>query len=111
MVHYEKFLYAVQRYIDAEIASIFSGTLKGGALSFAGFVLGNRGKAMFEQYKDNPVVTGLGLIDGENVDDELLLQFLRSKMQGGKATFFVPFVGNMDFGPQDVETFARMLRE
>ncbi|MBP3411375.1 MAG: hypothetical protein J6M10_10320 [Clostridia bacterium] len=111
MVHYKKFLYAVQRYIDTEIASIFPGSLKGGALSFAGFVLGNRGEKLFAQYKDNPMIRGLGLIDGENVDDELLIQFLRSKVQGGKVTLPVPLVGNMDFSLQDVDTFARLIRE
>lgn len=111
MVHYKKFIYAVQRYIDTEIASNFPGSIKGAALSFAGFVLGSRGEKLFAQYKDNPMITGLGLIDGENVDDELLIQFLRSKVQGGKVTLPIPVAGNMDFGPQDVETFARLMRE
>ena len=111
MVHYKKLIYAAKRYIESEIAGKFPGSIKGGILSFAAFVIGDRGEKLFMQYKDNPMIAALGLIDGENVDDELLMQFLRSKVQTGTITLPVPIAGNMDFNAQDVETFARLLRE
>lgn len=111
MVHYKKFIFAAKRYLEDEIVSKAQGSIKGAVLSFAAFTLGARGEKLFIAYKDNPIASAMGLIEGENVDDELLLQFLRGKIQNGMVTYPIPLIGNMDFSMQDVENFARLLRE
>lgn len=111
MIHYKKFIYAVKRYLETEIVSKAQGSIKGAALAFGVYVLGERGERLFAQYKGNPIMGAMGIIDGEDVDDELLLGFLRSKLQNGVVTYPVPMIGDMDFTNQDIETFARLLRE
>ena len=65
---------------------------------------------MFRQYKDIPLLASLRLVDGENINVDLIHQELRKQAQNGTATISLPIIGPVTFGPADVEKLFQYIR-
>lgn len=110
MVHYSRVLQGIASYIDNEMLPALNGSWKSWLLgSMAGIVIAN-GEQMFRQYKDNPLLASLRLVDGENINVELIVAELRKQAQKGTATISLPIIGPVTFGSSDVEKLYHYIR-
>lgn len=107
MVHRSKVINGIAGYVDDEIVSKMNGSWKAWVVGGAAGLVAARAERLMNELAGNPVVTALGLIDGENVDVEAIYAELRKQAQKGSATINMPIVGPITFGVADVESLYR----
>lgn len=109
MIHYSRVIQGIASYIDNELVGKLSGSWKAWLLGgMAGIAMSNA-EQMFRQYKDMPILGALGLVDGESVNIEAVMQEMRKQAQKGTATVSLPIVGPITFGPADVDALYRYI--
>lgn len=107
MVHKSKVLTGIAGYIDDEIVSKMAGGWKAWLIgSAAGLATARAGKLIDELLR-NPMVTALGLAEGENIDVDAIYAELLKQARKGSATVDLPVVGPITFGVADVESLYR----
>ena len=111
MIHYSKVLRGIAAYVDSELVSGLAGSWKAWLLGGMAGIAVSRGEQLFKQLKDNPVIVALGLVDGENINVDLLHAELRRQAQRGTATLTLPVVGPVTFGAADVEALYHKIKE
>lgn len=109
MVHYSKVVNGLMSYVDNEIVSKMSGSLKGWGIGIAAGVIGSRADKAFTALRDNAALTALGLIDGEMVDIEAVYREALRVSQRSSATVNIPMIGAVTFGSGDVESLYRYI--
>lgn len=107
MIHYSKIISGLTAYIDAEILSKMTGSLKGWGIGIAAGLAAKRAEQIYYKLRDNPALAVLGLIDGEMVDIEAIYAEALRMAQRGSATVSVPMIGPVTFGVGDVEALYR----
>lgn len=107
MIHKSKVLRGVAAYIDDEIVSKMAGSWKAWAIGGLAAIAVNRGDALITQYAGHPIVTGLGLMDGEMIDVDVIINELRRQASRSTATIDVPLIGPITFGPSDIDSLYR----
>jgi hypothetical protein len=79
----------------------------------AGVALGvaaNRADKVAQKLKDNPLVSMLGLIEDDMIDDDALFVALREQMnRQGSVQLDVPWLGKMTFSAPDVDAMQRAI--
>lgn len=111
MIHKSKVLYGIASYIDDEIVSKLAGSWKAWAVGGLAGIAVSRADGLITQYANNPMVKALGLIDGENIDVDVIIAELRKQAQRGTATIDVPLIGPITFGPADVDSLHRHIMQ
>lgn len=110
MLHYSRVIQGIANYIEAEIVSKLAGSWKAWAFGgMAGIAL-SRADQLFQTIKNNPAMAALGLVEGENVNVDLLYSELKKQAQKGTATATLPIIGAVTFGPSDVDALFRYIR-
>lgn len=109
MVHYSKVINGLMSYVDNEIVGKLNGSLKAWGIGIAAGILGKRAEQMYAALRENPVLTSLGLIDGDMIDVESIYSEALRMAQRGSATVSVPMLGGITFGPSDVEALYRYI--
>ena len=110
MLHYSRVIQGISNYIDTELVGKLAGSWKAWALGgMAGIAL-SRGEHLFQAIKSNPVMAALGLVEGENVNVDLLYSELKKQAQKGTATVTLPVIGLVTFGPSDVDVLFRYIK-
>lgn len=109
MVHYSKVTNGLMAYVDKEIVSKMNGSLKSWGVGIVAGLLGKRAEGMFAALREQPVLTSLGLIDGEMVDIESIYAEALRMAQRGSATANVPMLGAITFSTADVESLYRYI--
>lgn len=107
MVHKSKVLYGVASFIDDEIVVKLAGSWKAWVVGGMSGIAVSRADALIAQFADNPIVKGLGLMDGELIDVDVIIGELRKQAQRGTATIDIPLIGPVTFGPADVDSLHR----
>lgn len=107
MVHYKKVIQGIVNYIDDEFVSRFSGSWKAWAIGGMAAIVAARADTAFSALRDNPALKALGLIDGENIDIDVIYAELLRQAQKGTATVEMPVVGAVTFSAEDVESVYR----
>ena len=110
MVHKSNVLRGIAAYVDDEIVAKLAGSWKAWAVGGLAGIAVSRGDALITQYADNPVVKALGIIDGENIDVDIIIGELRKQAQKGAATIDVPIVGPITFTAADVDSLYRHIK-
>ena len=109
MVHYSKVIQGIATYIDNELVGRLAGSWKAWAVGgLAGIAL-TRADQLFHSIKDNAFIAALGLVEGENVNTDLLFGELRKQAQKGTATAVLPLIGSVTFGVSDVDALHRYI--
>lgn len=111
MTHYTRVIQGIKAYADAELLSKMSGSIKGWILGAALEIIGSSAEGVFRMAQGLPFVTGLGLIDGENIDVDRLYGALRKAAQCGPATVDIRFIGPITFSAADVDALYRHIKE
>ena len=107
MIHKSRVLRGIAAYIDDEIVSKLAGSWKAWALGGLAAIAVNRGDALITQYASHPVVKGLGLMDGEMIDVDVIINELRRQASRSTATIDVPLIGPITFGSSDIDSLYR----
>ena len=110
MIHYTRVIQGIASFIDNELVGKLSGSWKAWAIGgLAGIAL-TRADQVFHSIKDNPFVTALGLVEGENINADLVYAELKKQAQKGTATVSLPVIGPVTFGPADVDALYRYIK-
>ena len=107
MVHKSKVLTGIAGYVDDEIVSKMAGSWKAWLVGGAAGIAMARAGQLIDALAKNPMVTALGLIQGENIDVEAIYAELLKQAQKGSATVELPVIGPITFGTADVESLYR----
>lgn len=110
MVHKSKVLYGIAGYIDDEIVAKLAGSWKAWAVGGLAGIAVKRADSLIAQYADNPAVKALGLVDGENIDVETIVDELRKQAQKNTATVDIPLLGPITFTAADVDSLYRHIK-
>ena len=109
MIHYSKILNGIATYIDRELASQFTGNMKGWIIGAVGGIVAARAGQMMGALLENPLLKAAHLVDGEMVDEDLLFSSLVAAAQKGNATVNIPLMGPITFSAKDVEALHRYI--
>lgn len=109
MIHYSKVINGLMTYVDNEIVGKLNGSMKAWGIGIAVGLLGKRAEQMYAELRENPVLTALGLINGEMIDVEAVYAEALRMAQRGSATVNVPILGAITFGKSDVESLYRYI--
>ena len=107
MVHKSKVLTGIAGYVDDEIVSKMAGSWKAWLIGGAAGIATARAGKLIDELSKNPMVTALGLVEGENIDVEAIYAELLKQARKGSATVDLPIVGPITFGVGDVESLYR----
>lgn len=107
MAHKSKVLHGIAGYIDDEIVARLAGSWKAWVVGGLSGIVMSRADGLITQYSSHPAVRALGLIDGENIDVDVIIAELRKQAQRGTATVDIPLIGPVTFGPSDVDSLHR----
>ena len=111
MIHYSKVIHGLASYVDNELVASLSGSWKAWVLGgMAGLAI-SRAEQIFREVSKNAFVAALGLVEGENINTDLLFSELRKQAQRGTATATLPVIGPVTFGPSDVEALFHHIKE
>lgn len=110
MLHYSKVIQGIANYIDAEIVSKLSGSLKGWFVGALAGVAVARAELVYKNLKNSPIAAVFGLVEGENVDVDIFINELRKQAQKGTATATIPMIGPITFTSADVDALYRYIK-
>ena len=110
MLHYSRVIQGIANYIDVELVGKLAGSWKAWALGGMAGIAMIRADHMFAVLKDNAIVGALGLVEGENVNIDLLYSELKKQAQKGTATATLPILGAVTFSSADVDALFRYIR-
>lgn len=110
MIHYSRVIQGITRYIDAELVSKMAGSWKAWALGSAAGIAMTKAENLFRMIAGNPVAAALGVIDGENVNVDVIMAELRKQAQRGTATLDIPLIGPITFNASDVDALDRHIK-
>lgn len=110
MIHYSRVIQGIANYVDNDLVSALKGSWKAWLLGGAAGIAMARAEQLFNSIKDNPVVAALGLVEGENINVDLLYSELKKQAQKGTATATLPVIGPVTFGPNDVDALYRYIK-
>lgn len=111
MVHKSIVLRGIASYIDAEIVAKLAGSWKAWAVGAAAGLAVARADAVITKLSDNAAVKALSLIDGENIDVDIIIAELRRQAQKGAAVVDIPLIGPVTFGAADVDSLHRHIMQ
>lgn len=110
MIHYSRVIQGIANYVDNDLVSALKGSWKAWLLGGVAGIAMARAEQLFNSIKDNPVMAALGLVEGENVNVDLLYSELKKQAQKGTATAALPVIGLVTFGPSDVDALFRYIK-
>lgn len=110
MIHYSKVINGIIAYIDAEIAGKLAGSWKAWAVRTVTGLASARAEAVYHTVAQHPAAAALGVVDGENVNVDAILEQLRAQAQRGTATMALPLIGTVTFGLGDVDALERYIK-
>jgi hypothetical protein len=110
MLHYSRVIQGIANYIDNDLVAALKGSWKAWLLGGVAGIAIARAEQLFNSIKDNPIMDALGLVEGENVNVDLLYSELKKQAQKGTATATLPVIGPVTFGPADVDALFRYIK-
>jgi len=109
MIHYTKVIEGVKRYIDSDLIQRMNGSYKAWIVGAVVTLYANRANQLIEELRDNPLIRGLHVIDGEMIDVDALYGCLLEQAQKRTATIDIPMIGAVTYSAADVEALYRMI--
>lgn len=110
MIHYSRVIQGILLYIQNEMAGKLAGSWKAWLLNVVAGMAATRAEAMYAEIAKHPAATALGLVEGENVNVDAVMQELRKQAQNSTATIQIPALGAYTVGLNDVNALERYIR-
>jgi hypothetical protein len=114
MVHKSSFIPGLSKFIDETILSHYpSNSMKRILMAGAVSLYLKQNENIVDTLASNPLFTGLGVVGTEgNINIESLRDALKSEIKkAGFMRLTIPFVGDIDFTPEDVDTLYKFISE
>lgn len=108
MIQYNMFIERVAQYIDREITSKVTGWQKwifGAGANIAVAKADN----IYKSLKDNPMLKTLDIIDGDEINIDLLYDSLVKQADKGPIQIEIPMLGSLSLNRKDVDTLYSYL--
>ena len=110
MVHYSKVIQGMVNYIDSDIIAQMNGSMRGWGIGIVTGLAAKRAEQLFGVLRNNPIVTALGLVDGEMIDIDAIYSEALRMAQKGSATVSIPILGTVTFKTEDIESVYRHIK-
>jgi hypothetical protein len=114
MVHKSSFIPGLSRFIDESVLSHYpANSMKRILMAGAVSLYLKQNENIVDTLASNPLFSSLGVMrtDG-NVNIESLRDALKSEIsKAGYMRLSIPFIGNIDFTPEDVDTLYKFIVE
>ncbi len=114
MVHKSSFIPGLSKFIDESVLSHYpANSMKRILMAGAVSLYLKQNENIVDTLASNPLFTGLGVMgtDG-NVNIEVLRDALKGEInKAGYMRLSIPFIGDIDFTPEDVDTLYRYIVE
>lgn len=110
MIHYTRVIQGLVAFIENELAAKLAGSWKAWLLRGMAGIAASRAEPIYRLLADKPIIKTLGLVDGENVNVDVIMAELRKQAQAGTATVDIAMIGPVTFGLPDVEALNRYVR-
>ena len=110
MIHYTRVIQGLVAFVQNDITGKLNGSWKAWALKVLVAMAASKGEALFHMVSSKPMATTIGLVDGENVNVEVIMAELRKQAQGSTATIDIPMIGAYTLDINDVEALNRYIR-
>lgn len=109
MVDYKTFMERLQVYIEHELVPTVTGWQKW-IFGMGAGILMQKADKVYASIKDNKILHTLDLIDGDNIDVDLLYNELIKQANKGPVTIEIPLLGNLTLHRQDVDTLYNYIK-
>jgi hypothetical protein len=110
MLHYSRVIQGIMAFVDNEIVKAMAGSWKAWVVGGMASIAAANAEQLFNQYKGNALLASMRLIEGENINIDLIHAELRKQAQRGTATVTVPIIGPITFNSADVEKLFHYIR-
>lgn len=110
MIHYSRVIQGLMLYIENEIAAKLAGSWKAWVVRGMAGMASMKAEPLFRTIAANPIVSALGIVEGENVNVDMLIAELRKQAQTSTATIDIPGIGPYTVGVADVDALNRYIR-
>jgi hypothetical protein len=114
MVHKSSFIPGLSKFIDESVLSHYpANSMKRILMAGAVSLYLKQNENIVDTLASNPLFTGLGVMgtDG-NVNIEVLRDALKGEInKAGYMRLSIPFIGDIDFTPEDVDTLYKYIVE
>ena len=110
MIHYSRVIQGIARYIDNELVAAFTGSWKAWVLGGAAGIAMAKAEQIFGALKGNAILAALNVIEGDNINVDVIVAELRKQAQKGTATATLPVIGPVTFSAADVEKLYQYIR-
>jgi hypothetical protein len=114
MVHKSSFIPGLSRFIDESVLSHYPvNSMKRILMAGAVSLYLKQNENMIDTLASNPLFTGLGVVGTNgNINIEVLRDALKGEIhKAGYMRLTIPFIGDIDFTPEDVDTLYRFIVE
>ena len=109
MVHRSKVLHGLAAYVDNEIVAKMAGGWKAWVVGGAAGIIVARADKFMAALAANPMAQALGVVEGENIDIDLIYAELLKQAQKSSATVELPIIGPITFSASDIESAYRYI--
>lgn len=110
MIHYSRVIQGLLLYIENEIAAKLAGSWKAWVVRGMAGIASAKAEPVFRTIAANPFVAALGIVEGENVNVDMLIAELRKQAQASTATIDIPGIGPYTVGVADVDALNRYIK-
>lgn len=110
MIHYSRVIQGILQYIQTEMAAKLAGSWKAWMLNVVAGMAAARAEALYGELTKHPVAIALGLVEGENINVDAIMQELRKQAQNSTATIQIPALGAYTVGIADVNALERYIK-
>lgn len=106
MYNYENVIQGIIRFMDEELINKMTGVQRWILGTGAG-IAASKGEKLFHTIKDHTLLKALDIVDGDNVNIELLYKELYKQASQGPIEIEIPMLGTLKLDRSDVEKIYR----
>ena len=108
MYHYERVLNGIVRFIDEELLPKVDG-LQRWVLGTGAGIAANKGMKIFHSLKENSLLKTLDIIDGDDVNVDLIYAELSKQATASPIVIDIPMVGTVKLNKNDVDRLYQII--
>ncbi len=109
MYNIEQVVNGITRYIDEDIISKTNGYQKWILGVGTGLIM-NKSTELFNEIQKNPLIKSLGVIDGNEIDVDLLYREFKKQADKGSITFDIPLGGKLTLDTNDIDKIYECIK-
>lgn len=110
MMHYSQVLNGIAAFVDCDMIAKLNGSAKAWAVGATVAIAVKKAPAVLERLRAMPMVSALGLIDGEMIDVDTIYAALKdAASKAPTATIEIPLIGSVTYSATDIDALYRCI--